>query len=157
MLGDEGLVQQPALDDALAERLDEWFVVDGLTAVQVLDGAAVIATDFRIDAVGWMRFAVFAREGVGPGRLGRVVQRLTELETYRAMAMLGFPRARSLSATLNSASPAASCCSPISVPCKAATCSAPICASAPTTPDGAAASPEPDRCLAKRQDRPPQK
>lgn len=91
----------PDTEDALAERLDEWFVVDGLTAVQVLDGAAVIATDFRIDAAGWMRFAVFAREGVGPGRLGRVVQRLTELETYRAMAMLGFPRARSLSATLN--------------------------------------------------------
>ena len=48
-----------------------------------------------------MRFAVFARPELGPGRLGRVVQRLTELETYRAMSMLGLPRARTLTATLN--------------------------------------------------------
>ena len=46
--------------------------------------------------------------------------------------------------------------SPISAPCRRATCSAPICASAATTPDGADASPEPDRRLAERQDRPPQ-
>lgn len=87
--------------DSLSARFAEWFAIDGLTAVEVLDGAAVIATDFRIDPAGWMRFAVFARPELGPGRLGRVVQRLTELETYRAMSMLGLPRARTLTATLN--------------------------------------------------------
>lgn len=85
----------------ISARLAEWFALDGLTVVEVLDGAAVVATDFRIDSAGWMRFAVFARQDLGAGRLGRLVQRLTELETYRAMAMLGLRRARALTQSLN--------------------------------------------------------
>ena len=87
--------------EAIGPRLDEWFALDGLVAVQVLDGAAVLATDFRIDPAGWMRFALFVRPDLGPGRVGRVVQRVLELDTYRAMSMLGLPRSRSLSAALN--------------------------------------------------------
>lgn len=94
-------VDQMPEDAALTARLADWFAMDGLTVVEVLDGGAVVAADFRIDPAGWMRFAVFVRPEVGPGRLGRLIQRLTELETYRAMAMLGLPRARALTATLN--------------------------------------------------------
>ena len=63
---------------------------------RVLDDAAVIAGDFRIDAGGHMRFAVFARPGTGGRRVGRVVQRLCEIETYKAMSMLGLARVREL-------------------------------------------------------------
>lgn len=76
-------------------RLEEWFAADSLASVWVLDEAAVVAGDFRIDPAGWMRFAVFVRPGTGSGRIGRIVQRLMELETYRAMSMLGLNRARS--------------------------------------------------------------
>ncbi|MDB6179805.1 DUF3422 family protein [Paracoccus fistulariae] len=86
--------------DALAQIAD-WFAPDSLTAVWVLEEAAMIATDFRIDANGWMRFAMFVRPGVGPGRTGRLVHRLVELETYRAMSMLGLGRARELTRRLN--------------------------------------------------------
>jgi hypothetical protein len=48
--------------------------------------------DFRIDPAGFMRFAVFVRPGTGARRVGRIVQRLCEIETYRAMSMLGLMR-----------------------------------------------------------------
>ena len=86
-------------------RMEEWFVADSLTAAWILEEAALIAGDFRIDTAGWMRFAVFIRDGEGPGRLGRIVQRVLELETYRAMSMLGLGRCRSLTARLNALEP----------------------------------------------------
>lgn len=91
---------QEALD-----RIGDWFARDSLTAVWVLEEAAMIAGDFRIDSDGWMRFSVFVRPDVGEGRIGRIVHRLVELETYRAMSMLGLGRARSLSRRLNELEP----------------------------------------------------
>jgi uncharacterized membrane-anchored protein len=70
-----------------------------------VDGAAVVAGDFRIDPGGHMRFAVFVAPGTGPRRVGRIVQRLCEIETYRAMSMLGLMRSRDLSGRLNSLDP----------------------------------------------------
>lgn len=88
------------IEDVLA-RVDGWFVAESLAVSSVIDGAAIIAGDFRIDAAGHMRFAVFVREGVGERRVGRIVQRLCEIEIYRAMSMLGLARARDLSFQLN--------------------------------------------------------
>ncbi|TCO70329.1 DUF3422 family protein [Rhodovulum euryhalinum] len=84
----------------IEDRLNEWFVADSLCASSILEDAGIMATDFRIDPGGHMRFAVFARPGTGQRRVGRIVQRLTEIETYKAMSMLGLPRARQLSARL---------------------------------------------------------
>ncbi|WP_134679305.1 DUF3422 family protein [Paracoccus ravus] len=86
-------------------RLSEWFAADSLAAVWVLDESAVVAGDFRIDPAGWMRFAVFVRPGTGSGRIGRIVQRLLELETYRSMSMLGLGRARELTEQMNALDP----------------------------------------------------
>jgi uncharacterized membrane-anchored protein len=90
---------------AVQARLDEWFVAESMAAAQVIDGAAIVAGDFRIDPAGHMRFAVFVRPGTGPRRVGRIVQRLCEIETYRAMSMLGLIRSRQLSARLNALDP----------------------------------------------------
>lgn len=85
---------------ALGRKLEEWFVAESLAAVSVLDGAAVVASDFRIDPAGHVRMAVFVRPGTGARRVGRVVQRLCEIEVYRAMSMLGLARARQVSAEM---------------------------------------------------------
>jgi uncharacterized membrane-anchored protein len=90
---------------AMLEKLDTWFVPESLAIARVVDGAAVIAGDFRIDAAGHMRFAVFVEKGTSGRRVGRIVQRLCEVETYRAMSMLGLMRARGLSARLNDLDP----------------------------------------------------
>ncbi|MFZ9199749.1 MAG: DUF3422 family protein [Paracoccaceae bacterium] len=95
----------PADEDELVERLDDWFVAESLAVARVVDGAAVIAGDFRIDPAGHMRFAVFVQPGTGGRRVGRIVQRLCEIETYRAMSMLGLMRSRQLTAQLNALDP----------------------------------------------------
>ena len=89
-------VEEQAGDDGIAEKVREWFVPESVAVARVLDDDAVIAGDFRIDPAGHMRFAVFARPETGERRTGRIVQRLCEIETYKAMAMLGFSRCRTL-------------------------------------------------------------
>ena len=83
-------------DEGIVDKVDNWFVPESLAISRVLDGELVIASDFRIDTSGHMRFAVFARTKAGERRTGRVVQRLCEIETYKAMSMLGLSRARDL-------------------------------------------------------------
>jgi uncharacterized membrane-anchored protein len=95
----------PAHETELVALLDDWFVGESLAVARVVDGAAVIAGDFRIDPAGHMRFAVFVQPGTGGRRVGRIVQRLCEIETYRAMSMLGLMRSRQLTAQLNALDP----------------------------------------------------
>ena len=86
---------------ATAARLSQWFNQRSLTAARILDGNAVLAGDFQLDKDGHMRFALFVAPEVGPARVGQVVQSVLEIETYRAMAMLGLHRARTLAKALN--------------------------------------------------------
>ncbi|MCB5198193.1 Uncharacterized membrane-anchored protein [Loktanella sp. DSM 29012] len=87
-------------DDGITDKIDTWFVPESLAISRVLDGELIIASDFRIDEAGHMRFAIFARPAAGERRTGRVVQRLCEIETYKAMSMLGLTRARDLGADM---------------------------------------------------------
>lgn len=73
---------------------------ESLAVSYVLDRSAVIAGDFRIDEAGHMRSSVFVAPDIGVRRIGRIVQRLCEIETYKAMSMLGFHQSRKLSARL---------------------------------------------------------
>lgn len=72
---------------------------DSLVAAAVMDGAGQAWTDFRIHADGFAR-VVLASNAMTPRRLGRAVQRLLEVETYRMMALLGLPMAREVGAAL---------------------------------------------------------
>ena len=93
---------EPATDDAtITTRAAKWFVPESLAISRVLDDALVVAADFRIDPAGHMRMALFTRPDVGPQRIGRVIQRLCEIETYKAMAMLGLTRARAMGTQLS--------------------------------------------------------
>jgi len=89
-------IEQFTGDDGIIDKANDWFVGESMALSRVLDDQLVIGTDFRIDAAGHMRFAMFARPEVSARRVGRVVQRLCEIETYKAMAMLGLARARDL-------------------------------------------------------------
>ncbi|WP_435259265.1 DUF3422 family protein [Thioclava sp. FR2] len=97
--------EMPEDEAVMQQKLEEWFVGESLAVSRVVEGAAVVAGDFRIDPAGLMRFAVFVRPGTGKRRVGRIVQRLCEVETYRAMSMLGLVRARALSQKLNALDP----------------------------------------------------
>ena len=95
----------PEDETTIYPLIDTWMVPESVAVARVIDGSAVVAGDFRIDPAGFMRFAVFVRQGTGARRIGRIVQRLCEIETYRAMSMLGLHRARDLSAQLNRLDP----------------------------------------------------
>ena len=88
-------------DAGIIEKSNAWFVPESLAISRVLDNELIIASDFRIDTSGHMRIAVFARPNTGARRIGRVVQRLCEIETYKSMAMLGLAAARRLSPVMS--------------------------------------------------------
>ncbi len=79
------------------EALADWFVAESLAVARVVDGAAIVGSDFRIDSAGHIRAAMFVRPGTGARRIGRIVQRLCEIETYKSMSMLGLARVRAMS------------------------------------------------------------
>lgn len=97
--------EMPEDEAKMLAQMEDWFVAESVAVARVVDGAAVIAGDFHIDPAGHMRFAVFVRPGTGGRRVGRIVQRLCEIEIYRAMSMLGLMRSRQLTARLNSLDP----------------------------------------------------
>lgn len=96
---------------ALELTLDEGEVTDAPAALAALrqgfggedvvasllgDGYALAVTDFRVQADGLERMAVRCARGTTASRVGRIVQRLIELETYRLMALRGLPAAKAL-------------------------------------------------------------
>ena len=91
--------ERPDVDE-IETRLADWFVPESLAVSAVLDDAAVVAGDFRIDTNGHMRFSVFVGDDTGERRVGRIVQRLCEIETYKTMSMLGFARVRGMGSQL---------------------------------------------------------
>ncbi len=81
-----------AIDGAVALRQRLLFE-ETLVASCVADGTAEVHTDFAIHADGYSRMLVLVAE-LTPRRLGRLMQRLIEIETYRMAALLGLPIAR---------------------------------------------------------------
>lgn len=88
----------PAVPDCARRLLDE----DRLVASGVAHGLGRIYSDFAIHADGFSRMLLTV-EGFGARRLGRMVQRLLELETYRMAALLALPAAREASLMLGGA------------------------------------------------------
>ncbi len=94
-------IEQSDGDDGIIDKTQDWFVPESLAISRVLEDELIIASDFRIDPAGHMRMAVFARPDTGGRRIGRVVQRLCEIETYKAMAMLGLATSRDMGRELS--------------------------------------------------------
>lgn len=70
-----------------------------LVGSAVADGLARVYTDFALHADGYSRMVLMA-DRLPPRRLGRLVQRLLEIDTYRMAALLGLPAAQESSAVL---------------------------------------------------------
>ncbi len=84
---------------------------DTLVGSLVADGHAEVYTDFALHADGFSRMVLlagksnhgYAANDMSPRRVGRLVQRLLEIDTYRMAALLGLPAARETGAVLVSA------------------------------------------------------
>ena len=93
------LVVLPVEDAAGVRLVRRALDEDSLVGSAVMEGAGELTTDFRLHADGLGRF-VLRIGNMNPRRLGRTVQRVVEIETYRMMALLGLPAAREVGATL---------------------------------------------------------
>ncbi|MCL2297287.1 MAG: DUF3422 domain-containing protein [Proteobacteria bacterium] len=82
------------------EQLHELFETAHLVGSEVSNGNARVFSDFLASHNGFSRILVRDHQLTGH-QPGRLVQRLLDIETYRAMAILGFPRMRSLTQELS--------------------------------------------------------
>jgi uncharacterized membrane-anchored protein len=82
-------------EERTPEDLQALFGGASLCGARIAGGAAAMATDFRIHEDGFSRILV-RDDGLTRGQAGRVLQRLSEIETYRLMALRALPLAREL-------------------------------------------------------------
>jgi uncharacterized membrane-anchored protein len=94
----------PQEPERIPTLVREWFTAPPIISL-VLAGAGVLAGDLTPDGDGYTRWVLFVEASVGPGRTGRTLQRLFDLETYRMLALLGFDRSHELSRQLNGLDP----------------------------------------------------
>ncbi len=83
----------PGDDAARDALLQQAFGAPPTVGSAIADGAARLHTDLRLAADGCTRLLVLDR-GLSPGQAGRTLQRLTEIEAYRMLALLALPIAR---------------------------------------------------------------
>ncbi len=85
----------------LPDHLAPYLSADSVVAGSLFDDRARFWGDFRIHEDGFMRFIVRGVPGFERALMGRIVQRLIEVETYRAVSMLALPTARGVWPMLN--------------------------------------------------------
>lgn len=96
----ERAADQAAAEERFLSGLADSFADESVSLGWVVDDEALVATDFRLHEDGFARIAVIALDGIGPRRLGRIVQRLLEIESYKSFALLTLPVARRVSKTV---------------------------------------------------------
>ena len=89
----------PDSGPAVQQLVRRGFQEESLVGSSAMDGDADVYTDLQLAPDGFARVLLIA-DGMSPRRLGRAVQRLLEVETYRMMALLGLPMAREVGAAL---------------------------------------------------------
>ena len=72
---------------------------ESLVASNVADGQASVHTDFQLHPDGFSRMLLFV-SSLPPRQLGRLIQQMLEIESYRMAALLGLPTAREAGAVL---------------------------------------------------------
>ena len=73
---------------------------DALVGAMISGGLGAAYTDLRIRYDGFGRVLILDR-GLSPGQVGRNLQRLVEMDTYRMLALLALPIARARMGELN--------------------------------------------------------
>ena len=81
-------------------NIDQYFDNMRLTASAPYNGLAKVWTSYKLHDDGFGRFLVF-EQALSPEQLGRLVQQLLQLDTYRLMATLGLPLAQAINSELN--------------------------------------------------------
>lgn len=73
--------------------------LEGTVRASIAHGRALAGSKFRPDPDGYVPIQVID-QGLNPGEAGPLAQRILEVETYRTLALLGFPEAQRQTPTL---------------------------------------------------------
>lgn len=96
------LSHEPAAAQPLRGLAERWLEPESLVGAEVADGDLQVYSDFRLHPDGYGRWLVGVHNpSMTPRRLGRYLQRLLEIDTYRMMALLGLPVAREVARRLD--------------------------------------------------------
>lgn len=82
------------------DNIIQYFDNMRLTASAPYNGLAKVWTSYKLHDDGFGRFLVF-EQALSPEQLGRLMQQLLQLDTYRLMATLGLPLAQAINSELN--------------------------------------------------------
>ncbi|BCL77102.1 hypothetical protein JHS3_28380 [Jeongeupia sp. HS-3] len=96
------LLADADLSVPLEDISERYFDGHDLIGAQLGDGSGTAYTDFHLHAGGFSRYLVIDHS-MGPRQAGRMVQRLFEIDTYRMLAFLALPVAKSISPELSDA------------------------------------------------------
>lgn len=96
------LLSEPVEGVAIEAMAESHFNGNALIGSLTSGGKGLALTDFRIHGDGFGRLMIF-ESGLTQRQLGRLVQRIMEIDTYRMMALLAFPIARQLAPSLQQA------------------------------------------------------
>lgn len=75
-------------------RFEGCFARNSLTSAYVIDGEALFVSDLRLHPDGFCHIGLVAINGMSKARLGRIIQRFLEIESYKYFALLTLPVAR---------------------------------------------------------------
>ncbi|MEO1305311.1 MAG: DUF3422 domain-containing protein, partial [Pseudomonadota bacterium] len=81
--------------EAMSPAAKALIASDTIIGAEVAGGLGLVATDFQLKEDTFSRFVVMDN-GLSAVDLGRTVQRLLDIETYRVMALLALPMAQDL-------------------------------------------------------------
>lgn len=81
-------------------QIRRWFEGQRLVGSSPWEGKARVWGTFKLHSDGFGRFMVLNRD-MSDSQLGRLTQRLMEIETYRLMSLLSLPLAREMTPSLN--------------------------------------------------------
>ena len=79
--------------DSSADWVSGYLHEETLVASRVANDHATVYTDFQLHPDGFSRIVLFS-DALPPRQLGRLIQQLLEIESYRMAALLGLPAAR---------------------------------------------------------------
>jgi uncharacterized membrane-anchored protein len=101
VIGAVHLVIEPEIiNDTTKHNVEQYFDNMPLIASAPVNSQAKVWSSFKLHEDGFGRFLIY-QQVLSPEQLGRLVQQLLQLDTYRLMATLGLPLAQAINSELN--------------------------------------------------------
>ena len=94
------VIEQENIDQETTHKVEPFFDNMPLIASAPVNSQAKVWSSFKLHEDGFGRFLIYQQD-LSAEQLGRLVQQLLQLDTYRLMATLGLPLAQAINSELN--------------------------------------------------------